>query len=220
MHYNNKFYLLANKHNKKLGYFLLELDEDLKNSSKTELMKRKNSRYLIKWVNKLNIGEGNLEVLERKHVSLDKNDKEITKISLEMVISFKTIHENTYTVLVVDIKSARTIFKHTSYQLWESPVKGFLNTKTNDFIILNKFGTHFIRLDHNKPRRRMNVGREVMVHSLGSINYMKIEEGNIINFEFAKSKHQSIEIQQQYIDSKDVTSYEDVYKISLDTMEL
>lgn len=89
---------MANKHDKKLGYFLLEVDckiyEPLLLKSK---FKSTNARFLIKWVNKLGIGDGNLSMLEKKKGGKD---------SRELVMSFKTIHENTYTVMVIDMKSA------------------------------------------------------------------------------------------------------------------
>jgi hypothetical protein len=76
-------------------------------------------------------------------------------------------------------------FKYTSYQLWESALKGFLSSFNQDFIILSKEGMSYVRLDPNLPRRSMqrrNQG-QMMIHSLSSMNYLKIEPGNMLNFE-------------------------------------
>ena len=53
---NNKFYVLANKSEKKLGYFLLELDHDL-NLCKAP-------KYVIKWENKLEIDDASLNIFQ------------------------------------------------------------------------------------------------------------------------------------------------------------
>jgi hypothetical protein len=52
-------------------------------------------------------------------------------------------------------------------------------------MIVNKDGMHFIRLGNNSPRRSLadKGGSNSMVHSLSSIDYLKIEKGNMIFFE-------------------------------------
>jgi hypothetical protein len=65
LYHKEKFYLLANKHNSKLGYFLLEFDSNLAELSPNKEEAQDHFRYIIKWVNKLNIGDAGLEVLER-----------------------------------------------------------------------------------------------------------------------------------------------------------
>jgi hypothetical protein len=39
-----------------------------------------------------------------------------------------------------------TLFRHESFQLWESEVRGFMLTKNYDFITLNKLGLSIISL--------------------------------------------------------------------------
>lgn len=46
---------------------------------------------------------------------------------MSMIISYKSIYVNLYTVILINIKTGRIIFKHDNYQLWESPCLGFLN---------------------------------------------------------------------------------------------
>ena len=65
----------------------------------------------------------------------DKDGNPIESI----VVSYKSIGINTYNVFVICMKSKMIKYWHESYQLWESPVKGFLLT-TNDFLILSKDG--------------------------------------------------------------------------------
>lgn len=69
--------------------------------------------------------------------------------STTIVMSFKTIYENTYTIMVIDRDTCKVIYKHIGYQLWESPVSGFLSTFYNDFIILNKDGMNIVKLGSN-----------------------------------------------------------------------
>jgi len=53
MYIKGKFYVLANKYQRKLGYFLLELDVNLDNEANKV-------RYVIKWENKLEIDDARL----------------------------------------------------------------------------------------------------------------------------------------------------------------
>ena len=108
---NKKFYVLANKYQRKLGYFLLELNE--------ELDKMASPRYVIKWENKLEIDNASLNYF------IDADGEEDSQT---LVVSYKSIHVNLYTVFLINIQTGRIIFKHDNYQLWESPVIGFLNT--------------------------------------------------------------------------------------------
>lgn len=95
------------------------------------------------------------------------------------------IYQNTYTLLIIDKKTKRVLYKHTNYQLWESPCKGFLSTYLNDFIILNKDGMSFVKLSEHEMRKAINNedGIKRMIHSIGSANYLKIEDGNMVDYE-------------------------------------
>lgn len=76
-------------------------------------------------------------------------------------------------------------FRHQGYQLWESKVLGFLSNIKNDFIILNKEGIKFITLsDTNLKKTYKKAGQEkIMIHTLSSMNFLKIEDENMISFE-------------------------------------
>ena len=67
------------------------------------------------------------------------------KETVEMVVSYKTIHINTYVIIVVEVDTKLIKFWFEMYHLWESPIKGIMN-KSHDFIILNKAGLSFVPL--------------------------------------------------------------------------
>lgn len=55
LYMDKKFYVLANKYQRKLGYFLLELDVRLADNDGKDKV-----RYVIKWENKLEIDDARL----------------------------------------------------------------------------------------------------------------------------------------------------------------
>ena len=201
----DKFYVLANKSKKKLGYFLLELDCCLSSNIS-------NHKYVIKWVDKLEIGDGGLQILNYK------------ESKQAIIVSFKVIYENTYTVLIVDKNNYRILYKHNSYQLWESPCLGFLNTFTNDFIILNRDGTSFIPLGDNTDRRAIENRNDTMrmVHSLNSASFLKIEDSNMIQFErpMVGENNRVVQIQEQHYDAQGNTYYDEIFRLNMQEMNL
>jgi len=103
------FYILANKRQGKLGYFLMSMDERrpiIKNKNGLEEL---NGELIVNWQNKLDIGDANMHVL--------KNEKYKYK---ELVVSYKSIYINTFNVMVVDLADKVIVFRHESFQLWES----------------------------------------------------------------------------------------------------
>jgi len=87
--------------------------------------------------------------------------------------------------LIIDKKSSRVLYKHTNYQLWESPCTGFLCTYLNDYIILNKDGMSFVKLSEQEMRKAFSNedGIKRMIHSIGSSNYLKIEDENMVDYQ-------------------------------------
>ena len=116
------FYLMANKKEKKLGYYILRLN----------MNKPGEIDYLVQWNNKLDINDVNLDIFEEKGVDY-------------MVVSFKSIGINTFNVVVINLETKLIRYWHESYQLWESEVTGFC-LKTNDFLILQKNGINVLVL--------------------------------------------------------------------------
>ena len=165
---NDAIYILANKLHGKVGVYLLKLD--MKNPTK--------STYLIKYNNKLDIDDCDLYLMKE---TVGK------KIEKSLVICYKLADYNTFNVIVISLvkdKSGEYLIKywHESNQLWESPAKGFL-LETNDFLVISKDGIQMLALGDQEPKlRRDNEGMKRMVHSLGSVDYLKLEPRNHILF--------------------------------------
>jgi hypothetical protein len=78
-----EFYLLCNREGTKLGFFVLRFNEkDVKEY-----------KFLIKYTNKLDIGDVEMFLNYR------------TETSREMIIGYKTIYINLYSIMVLDITS-------------------------------------------------------------------------------------------------------------------
>lgn len=91
---------------------------------------------------------------------------------------------NTYNVFVIDLMTEQHLIKYwyEGYQLWESPIKGFL-LNNNDFLMLSKDGMNIIALGEKEDKivfDKDNLKRTM--HSLGSVNYLKIEPTNHLFF--------------------------------------
>lgn len=136
------------------------------------------------------------------------------------MVSYKCIGINTFNVFVFDLKTRLVKYWFEGYQLWESPVKGFL-LSTNDYLILSKDGTNLIALGE-KPSRvvRDNEKQERMLHSLGKCNYLKIEPDNHILFAFQFYDDRQICIQHQYNDASQQTQFDDIFKIKVHEISL
>ena len=101
------FYILCNSYNEKLGVYILGFREDQLNDH----------RFLMRDSNKLDIGDANIFISRRGDAGS------------ELVLSFKTIYINTFTIMVLDIDlnaKRSLIFRHESFQLWESAVRGIM----------------------------------------------------------------------------------------------
>jgi hypothetical protein len=162
----DKFYCLANKKEQRLGFYLFSVDMQNPHNE---------SEYLIKWTNKLDIGNCDMHIMKEK-------DKNTGDLSSKIVVSFKSIGINTFNVFVIDLQDKLIKYWHEGYQLWESPVKGFL-LNTNDFLILSKDGINVLALGEKEGRQiKDKDGLARFIHSLGSINYIKIEPTNHLLF--------------------------------------
>lgn len=173
----NNYYILANKFEEKLGFFILRLGE--KDPT--------NSQFLIKWKNKLDIGDPNIYVLRNEQKGLK-----------ELIVSYKTIFINTYNVICMDIsinEEQTMIFRHESFQLWESECMGLLLQKNKDFITVNKQGMQVLSLGSTERRAiKDSNGIDRMIHSLESVNFLKLDKNNYVLFECAKPEFRIISI--------------------------
>jgi hypothetical protein len=130
----------------------------------------------------------------------DEESPRFGKMENSIVVSYKFIDINTFNVFVIDLHTKLIKYWHEGYQLWESPVKGFL-LPSNDFLILSKDGINVLAISEKEKRVIKDAeGFERMIHSLGSCNYLKIEPTNHILFACQFYDDRQICIQEQYND--------------------
>jgi hypothetical protein len=99
---NGHFYLIANKRLDKLGFYLLKICamEPFGPNNNKNTPQDKERMFMINWENKLDIGDVNIEVRE------DRNWNEFLKrevVKRELVVGYKSIYINVYSVFVIDI---------------------------------------------------------------------------------------------------------------------
>jgi hypothetical protein len=192
------FFILANKKDHKLGYYLFSIEID---------NPEKEAVYYINWNNKLDIGNVDMQFLHEK-----QKDGTVADC---IVVSYKCIGINTFNVFVIDINTKLIKYWHESYQLWESPIKGFL-LNTNDFLILSKTGINLLALGEKPSRIVKDVdGLDRMIHSLGMCNFLKIEPTNHLLFACQFYEDRQICIQEQYEDHEQQTHYDDIYRVKI-----
>lgn len=140
----------------------------------------------------------------------------VTKeLESSIVVSYKCIGINTFNVTVIDLKTKLIKYWHEGYQLWESPVKGFL-LSTNDFMILSKDGINLLAISEKPGRKVKDMdGLDRWIHSLGSCNYLKIEKTNHLLFACQFYDERQICLQNQWKDENEQTNFDDIFKIKI-----
>ena len=162
---NKKFYMLANNCFRQIGLYLIEVDEEDPESNKPALM--------INFKNKLDIDDANIYLIENKLNQLK-----------QLIISYKTIYINTFNVTVFCLNKKSVIFRYEISHLWEANIRGVL-LNNYDYIIIRKDGKSVMNLDlkdTKKPIKGIN-GKEYMLYSLSSFNYLKLEDSNLLMFQ-------------------------------------
>jgi hypothetical protein len=80
-------------------------------------------------------------------------------------------------------KDHKVLLKHESFQLWESTVSSLLLNVRKDLLSFSKAGINVIALGSVEKRVLVNnQGHDMMLHSLDSMNFLKIDRLNHINF--------------------------------------
>lgn len=185
----NAFFILANKMQGKLGFFVIRMfasDPD-------------NYKFLVRWKNKLDIGDTNIEIVRNKANGFK-----------ELCISYKTIFINTFNIMLLDMKQDpkysknSILYRHESFQLWESKCDSTLLSKSNDFLILNRDGINVLALGSVDKRHILDVeGNHRMMHSLESTSFLKLDAMNSIVFANQNMNKREIQIVQEYEKTKD-----------------
>lgn len=132
---DHDFYILSNKQFGRLGFFVQRISANDPTKS----------TFLIRWKNKLDIGDTNIQKLSNSQMGFK-----------EICISYKSIYINTYTIMILDVTPGvvdqSIMFRHESFQLWESHVSSSLISKNNDFVTLNKDGINVFALGSKDKR--------------------------------------------------------------------
>jgi len=95
---NHYFYVLANKKEFKLGYYLLTIDIKAPQND---------ADYLIHWTNKLDIGNCDLHLMQEKSKTGETEHS--------IVVSYKCIGINTFNVFVIDLQTKLIKYWHEGY---------------------------------------------------------------------------------------------------------
>lgn len=162
------FYMLCNRFASKTGIYLIKFDED----------DPQKFNFFLNWHNKLEISDS--------YLSINRENQSHFK---ELIVAFKTIYMNTYSVIVVDISTSNhwMLFKHESYQLWESKISAFcLKNNHTDFVVLDNEGISVYGLGNEDKRIiKSETHQELMLHSFDSVSYLKLDKKNYITFDFS-----------------------------------
>jgi len=78
------------------------------------------NHFLLNYGNKLDIADCDMYILR-----VDKNTK--TK---QIVLSYKTVFINIFSVVLVNLENGNLVFKHESFNLWETKITSFMNNTT------------------------------------------------------------------------------------------
>ena len=133
------FYILANRHNDRYGIFLIRFKED----------EPQNYSFIMKIGNSLEIEDCDIQIFT-SHQSHSEDDGGHGKSLKELIVSYKSIYVNNFTIFVMDMTTSEhlTIFKHISPQQWESKIYGMFLRKNMEYVTMNKDGIHVISLSN------------------------------------------------------------------------
>lgn len=160
--------MISNKKEGVLGFYLIKFDAN----------NPQNYFFLTTWKHNLDIENVNISISRGEHPN-GTNFK-------ELIVSYKTIFINTFTVVTKDLSasdgSINIINKHESFQLWESNISGCL-LKNKDFCSFNQDGMSILSLGTTERKSVKDFeGQPKVIHSLDSFEYLKIDKDNHLNF--------------------------------------
>jgi hypothetical protein len=187
-HEDQFFYLLANKKDGHVGFFLI----------KFEARNPAVYHFITMWKNMLDIGDSSI------HISRGVDSHGDFK---ELVIGYKTININTYNIVVQDLsgnsQQRATLQKHECGQLWESKVSGLFLAKTKDYLSFSKSGINVVSLGTSTKKVLVDAeGLNKMIHSLDSLSFLKVETINFTNFCCQDYNNRIVSIEQEWHKNK------------------
>ena len=160
------FYLIANSFKGLYGTFIFNLKS----------YDPSNYRLIYANSHRLEIDNVGLFIMRNKE-----------KLTKELVVSYKSIYMNTHTTLLLDIASKHTmklVFKFDCYQLWEQRISNLVIKGSKDFISVSNNGIFVLALGSMDKRAiKDRNGKEKMIHSLESYNYLKVADSNYLSFD-------------------------------------
>ena len=161
-----------------------------------------NAAFIMNVNNNLDIGSVDM------HVYTD----EITD-KPQLLISYKTIFINVYTINVLDLDNdmdhnGNLIYRHESFCLWETSIVSIMNQITRDLVILSNEGLSVMDLSSNIVTRNVssNDNQKYCIHSLASCSYLKLDELNHILFK-CTAKNRMLCVQSQHKNKNNETIF-------------
>ena len=104
------------------------------------------------WRHQLDIDDANMAISR----GTDNRTRK-TKNFKELIISYKTIYINTFTVVIKDLsdnsENIGILAKHEAFQLWESKAFGMLLNDSKDFLSISKSGINILALGQTPKRK-------------------------------------------------------------------
>ena len=107
VNFKSKFYILANKCLRMLGYYLIEIDESNPEQPVPQ--------YIINWKSRLDFGDAQLFFLDDDH---EENQG--------LVVCYKSIYINTYNILLINLQTKMIVYHYESKHMWEVEIRSIL----------------------------------------------------------------------------------------------
>jgi len=169
--FEDYFYILANKRKKKIGYFLLKVHE--REATWPAESGNLEDMFIINRTNGLDIGDCDMYIFRDKSSNAPL-----------LVVSYKSIYVNTYTLDVVNLRTGLLCFRHDTFCLWETAIMSFLNDSTHDYITLTNGGVKITGLSSQFLSKNVHddENRKLKLHSLTSCKYLMLDKSNHIHF--------------------------------------
>jgi hypothetical protein len=170
-------YVLANKYQKELGVFLFRFKVDAFGEPTID--------FLYTWRVQLEIGDASIDMFEGDGKASEKNFN-----YKEMILSFKTAFNNTFNIFVLDMSKEesenRVVFRHESFQMWESKIFAFMNNATNEYVLLSSKGVHLVAIGSEDTRVVKDWGGiQRVLQPMQGYSFLKLNPTNSLYFSTA-----------------------------------